>query len=146
MTKRRLPIKLRRTNALHVTRVIVGDEKCVYVILADKKLRYPRGRSRIAYIGTTRKGAARIAASAAVRSDEVLSLRGVKSMEVRVVSCRPRQRVKTWEKLEAALALAHREVFGAVPKCNKTFHRKQWGDLLDYFAKARLKTILEDLA
>src|SRR5947208_1621403 len=102
---RRLSIKLRRTHAMEVTRVSIGDEKLVYVVVADKKLKYLEGRSRIAYVGTTKKGAARIAASAAQQAQKVLNLNGVNSFEVRVVTCRPRQHVKTWFKLEAGLAL-----------------------------------------
>lgn len=146
MAMRRLNIKLRRSPAIEVTRVALDDEKCAYVVVADKKLRYPKGRSRIAYIGTTKNGASRIAASAAERAPVVLSLHGVESFTVRVVSCRPRQRVKTWNKLEAALALMHKEMFGEVPRCNGTFHKKTWGDILNYFEKKRLRTIIEDLA
>ncbi|ARU18278.1 hypothetical protein A9D14_18150 (plasmid) [Croceicoccus marinus] len=42
-------------------------ERQVYVICADRKLRYENGYSHIAYIGTTRKGIARVAGSAAYR-------------------------------------------------------------------------------
>jgi len=131
---------------MHVTRVTLGHDKLVYILVANKKLKYSKGRSRIAYIGTTKKGAARFAASVAKRAPEVLGLNGVNEFDVRVVTCRPRQHVKTWFKLEAALAMMHKDIFGEVPKCNKTFHKKKWTDQLDYFTKKRLKSVIEDLA
>jgi len=38
-------------------------EKLVYILLAPKPQKYPRGRSRIMYVGTTEKGISRIAGS-----------------------------------------------------------------------------------
>lgn len=49
---------------MEVNRVTVGKDKLVYVILQDKKMQYPEGRSRVVYIGTTKNGGARIATSA----------------------------------------------------------------------------------
>ena len=48
MAKRRLRVKLNRKHAMTVTRVSLGGERLVYVIQAQKKLKYPWGRSRIA--------------------------------------------------------------------------------------------------
>jgi hypothetical protein len=129
-----------------LTRVSLRDMKLVYVIVScAKKLRYAQGRSRIAYIGTTKKGAARVATSAAKRARDVLRLHGVDSCEVRIVACTRRRNVKTWYKLEAALALMHREMFGEVPTCNHTFQKRKWGDLLTYFTRKKLRRIVEDM-
>jgi len=64
---------------MRVTRVAVGNAKLVYVIVADKRLTYPEGRSKIAYVGTTKNGVSRVAQSAAFRTDQSLNRRGVQS-------------------------------------------------------------------
>src|ERR1035441_5258254 len=115
---RKLAVSLKRDEALRATRVSVGRSKLVYLLVADKRLKYEKGKSRIAYIGTTKKGVARIAQSVAARADDILSLHGVRTFHVGVVTCNPRRHVKTWCKLERALLLQFREVFGEVPKCN----------------------------
>ena len=131
---------------MYTQRVALGDLKLVYVIIADKKLRYQNGRSKIAYIGTTKKGISRIAGSVAYRADKVLGLHGVRSFDVRVIACRPRQKVKTWLLLERALLLAFRESFGEVPRCNS--HGKKIKEVREFevFSRHRLLTVIEDLS
>ena len=131
---------------MEISRISIGNEKLVYVILADTKLNYPGGRSRVAYIGTTKNGISRVANSVAERAPVVLRLRGVESFEVRIVTCRPRQRVKTWLKLERALLLSFRELYGEVPRCNTHGKNIVERDEFRYFARSRLNRILEDLA
>lgn len=131
---------------MRVTRVAVGKAKLVYLIVADKKLSYPEGRSKIAYVGTTKNGVWRVAQSAAHRTYEILTRRGVQSFRVHVVTCRPRQNVKTWLKLERAFLLAFREMFGAVPVCNSHGKKIAERDEFDYFARARIGRVIEDLS
>lgn len=144
--KKRLTVSLKRDEAMRVTRVSVGDEKVVYVLLADKKMRYTKGKSRIVYIGTTSKGVIRIARSAAVRAEDILRLRGVREFHARVVTCKPRQKVKTWQKLEQALLITFRELYGETPICNTHWKRKKATDHFDYFRKRRLENVLEELS
>lgn len=146
MATRRLSVKLRRQDAMRVTRVAVGSAKLVYVIVADKKLAYPNGRSRIAYIGTTKNGVSRLAQSAAYRTDEILGRRGVQSFRVHVVTCRPRQKVKTWFKLERAFLLVFRETFGKVPVCNSHGKGITVHDEFSYFARTRIQRVIDDLS
>lgn len=54
--------------------------------MAPRALRYPWGRSRVAYSGTTRNGMPRPAHSTAARAQAVLGLHGVREFEVR--TCR----------------------------------------------------------
>src|SRR5258706_126350 len=115
---RRASVSLKRETALTAKRVILGHDKLVYVLVADRKLDYPDGRSRIAYIGTTKLGGARIAQSVATRAEAILNLHGVTSFEARIVTCRPRQHVRMWHKLERALLLQFRNMLGEVPRCN----------------------------
>ena len=52
---RRLSLSLKRDHALQATRVSIGKSKLVYLLIADKRLKYKDGKSRIAYIGTTKR-------------------------------------------------------------------------------------------
>jgi len=146
MAKRRANVSLQREPALIARRVILRDEKLVYVLIANKKFNYANGRSRVVYIGTTKKGGTRITQSVAARSETILRLHGVTEFEARTISCRPRQRVKMWRKLERAFLLSFREKFGEVPRCNVQGKNFKETDEFDYFAKARLKRVLEDVS
>jgi len=143
---KRLTVSLKPKHAMQVTRVSLGRKKLVYVILAKKELKYPWDKSRIVYIGTTKKGVARIAQSVAARAQHVLSLHGVREFIVRIVTCPPRSNVKTWEKLERALLLVFRHKYGALPKCNKQGKNMKQTDEFKYFRRDRLERVLEMLA
>ena len=143
---RRAPVSLKPDHALDATRVSIGKEKLVYLLIAAKRLKYPRGKSRIAYIGTTRQGLSRIAQSVATRADKILGLPGVTSFHARVVTCKPRQRVKTWLKLERALLVAFKDRFGKVPCCNSHGKKMKAADCFDYFRRARIEDIVDDLS
>jgi hypothetical protein len=129
-----------------VTRVSVGDDRLVYAMVADKKLKYPAGRSRVAYIGTTKKGIFRITSSIAERANSILKRHGVESFEVRIITCHRRKHVKMWYRLEHAFLLAFRGTYGAPPKCNDPTDGKTAGTVFNLFSTARIKRILEDLA
>lgn len=130
---------------MRVTKVSSGVEKLCYILVANKKIKYEIGRSRVVYIGTTKKGIDRISQSVAKRSEDVLAIHGVDKFEARIVTCRARQNVKTWNKLERALLLAFREMFGEVPRLNT--HGKNIKEVNEFelFAKSRIKTIIEDV-
>lgn len=144
--KYRLTISLQRKPAITATRVSIGKSKLVYVLVCDKKLTYSTGRSRVAYIGTTEKGIARISRSVAARADKILALRGVNEFEARIITCGSRQRVRTWYKLERAMLLMFRDMYGEVPVCNSHDKRIKETDEFDYFRPKRLRRILQDLA
>lgn len=139
---RKLTIKTGRRPAVVITRAALAHDRLVYLALTNRPFRYPHGRSRIAYIGTTKRGARRIAASAASKADAMLALRGVKELRFYVVSCRSRQGVRTWHRLERALLLTFRELHGAIPCCNKQGGRMKWRDELEYFTLKRLRGII----
>lgn len=143
---RRLSLSLKRDEALRATRVSVGKSKLVYVLVADKRLRYPNGKSRIAYIGTTRRGISRISQSVAARADDILSLHGVRSFHARIITCRPRQGIKTWLKLERALLLRFRETFGEIPSCNSHGSSMRETDEFRYFSKSGVSNVIDELS
>ena len=71
--------------------------RMVYILTAKKPLKYPNGRSRIIYIGTTGKGTRRPATSAVDKASEAFgTLRGVKEIEVYIVTSGGRKAVRTW--------------------------------------------------
>jgi len=76
----------------------------------------------------------------------ILALHGVTEFEARIVTCRRRQRVKMWHKLERAMLLAFREKFGQIPDCNIQGKNFVETDEFAYFAKARVMRILDDLS
>jgi len=127
-----------------VNRVSTDHEKLVYVITTDKPLRYKKGSSHIAYIGETKKGVERIASSLANKADTLLTRWGVRHLVVRVVTCRPLQRIKTWKKLETALLLCFRDRHGQLPILNKRAKQAST-DEFKYFRKPRVKTVLKAL-
>jgi len=146
LAKRRAHVSLKRDPALEASRGSIGREKLVYVLISDKKLSYKVGRSRIAYIGTTKKGLARVAQSVATKADEILGNRGILKLHARIVTCRPRQRVKMWLKLERALLLEFREMYDEVPKWNSHGKKMKVVDEFEYFSKSRVRRIIEDLS
>lgn len=142
---KRMSVSLKRDPALTATRVTIGKEKLVYILVADRKLKYAKGKSRVAYIGTTKKGVARVAQSVAYRANKILTLRGVKSFAARIVTCQPRQNVSTWLVLERALLIAFKEKHGEVPECNAHGKSMKERDEFRYFSRTRVRAILDEL-
>jgi hypothetical protein len=82
-----LKIRSSKTSLLTVTRSPQWINNMVYVLTANKYFKYRNGRSRIVYIGTTKKGAGRPAASAVNKASQAFGvLRGVKSIEVHIAT------------------------------------------------------------
>jgi hypothetical protein len=142
MAKLRVKVHPRPTLVIH--RTAINEARLVYVGSVNKALKYRYGRSTIAYIGTTRRGVGRIAGSAAAKAPDMLRLHGVRELAFRVITCGKRQRVKTWAKLEHALLLTFREMYGDVPRCNTQGSKIRETDEFEYFTRARLRKILEE--
>jgi hypothetical protein len=143
----RLRVSLKKNPAMTMRRIALDDERLVYVICADRKIKYGDGLySQVAYIGTTKNGISRVASSAAYRSWDVLWSRGVQSFDVRIVTCRPRQGFKSWVKLERALILAFRDKFGEPPMCNVQGRKMKLTNEFKIFSKRRLNQIIDGLS
>jgi hypothetical protein len=143
---RRLSLSLKAGHALEVTRIAIGNQKLVYVLIANKKFSYPHGsKSAIVYIGTTEKGVARVAESAAVRAQQILGLSGVKKVTARIVTCGPRQKVKTWVKMERAMLFTFRSEYGRVPKCNSHGKNMKESDEFTYFSRDAVRKVIQNL-
>ena len=145
MAKKQLKVKLENGIALEVRRAAVKKRKLVYVLLANKKLKYERGYSHILYIGTTTKGVRRIASSAAAKAAAMLGEHGVKSVSARIITCEGRSNVKSWKKLERALIIKFSELHREPPFYNKQGIRMQRRDEFEYFSESKIHKILKDL-
>ena len=82
----------------------------------------------------------------AVRANDILELRGVRSFTARIITCPPRRNVSTWLKLERALLLGFKEKFGEVPKCNSHGKRMKETDEFRYFRKKGVLRVVDDLS
>jgi hypothetical protein len=143
---RRLRLSLKREATLTATRVSIGRNKLVYVLIADTRLRYATGKSRIVYIGTTKRGLGRIAGSVGSHADDIFELPGVHSFHARIVTCQPRKKVSTWLKLERALLLSFKAKFGEVPKRNSQGKGMRERDEYRYFQKSGVMNVIEELS
>ena len=144
MTKH-LKLSLKRFHAIEVTRIAIGNQKLVYALIADRRFQYPHGKSAVAYIGTTKKGIRRVASSVAYRAEDILGEYGVKKITARIVTCKPRPRVKTWIKLERAMLLAFRAHYGKVPIYNFQGHKIKETDEYEYFAREAVRKLIIEL-
>jgi predicted GIY-YIG superfamily endonuclease len=143
---RRLKIKLSKQPCVIIHRAAFRNDKLVYVGCANRKIRYPvRDRSRIVYIGTTKKGARRIASSAAAKGEELLYEHGMKDLQFYVITCTRRQAVESWRKLERALIIRFRELYGAIPEGNRAGRFWRWRDERLYFSQDKLDEVIHAL-
>jgi hypothetical protein len=145
---KKLTIKTRNDPVLFIARHAVDEDRLVYIVVANKPVKYSFGRSKIVYIGTTKVGAGRIASSAAHLAPKVFDVRsethlyGIRGLDFHVITCQKRQKVKTWLKLERGLLVTFLHEFGEVPLCNKHGKRMAFTDVLDYFTEQRLKGVI----
>jgi hypothetical protein len=115
----------------------------VYIILADKRVRYPNGRSRVIYIGTTKRGSRRPASNAADKAMKAFEeLYGVKNIHVHLLTCQARQAVKTWEELESALLVTFKFLYGKLPRFNYKMGSCRDVDDIKLFKEKKLRSIL----
>jgi hypothetical protein len=143
---RRLTAKLQYGDAMTVMRLSIRSEQLVYALVADRKIRYSKGRSSVAYIGTTSRGIRRFTRSVAVHAEDILGLHGVQRFHVAIITYTIRPGVrKPWHKLERAMLLSFREVYGEVPLFNGTGMKMKETNEFEYFTRRQLKRIIEDL-
>jgi len=138
-----LLVKVGRRPALVITREALLDERLVYVALANRMFKYPRGRSCIAYIGTTKRGVRRVASSAAHKAPEVLRDWGMRSLQLHIVTCTARPGTPAWRRLERALIVTFKQEYGSVPKGNRQGKNFEAYDEYKYFKPSRLRSVLK---
>ena len=135
--------RLHAPAVLTVNRKMLKYKKVVYLLVSNRPIQYRQGKSRIAYIGTTSKGIARVATSVAFRAQSILSGYGLSDMEVHVVTCPPQRNVRSWVLLERALICQFVHHFWQPPKCNAQGKNLKWTPKLErYFNKKGIDAIL----
>jgi hypothetical protein len=130
-------VHLSERPAMTVHRRIIKKNKLVYLLVGPRPIKYTDGKSRIVYIGTTSKGAKRIASSIAHKAGEVLETRGFRTMDAYVVSCGATPGLKSWRYLEKALLAEFRARYHELPRCNKQGKKLRWNDKLERFFRRK---------
>lgn len=145
MSKRRSRLRVSK-DILVLSRFSTTQPTLVYVLTANKYLKYAYGRSVIAYIGTTKRGLKRIAESVADKAEDVLLNHGVRNLNAHIITCRGRRGARVWHKLERALIITFREKHGEIPRYNGHGKGWEWKDELKYFNQASLRTVVDECA
>lgn len=142
----KLKVKYKSNPVMTVRRSHFWARKLVYVVLANKLIKYPEGRSRVIYIGRTKKGEGRPASNAASKSLEAFeNLHGVKFTEVRILVSQKRQNLETWAKLESALLVLFKHLYGKLPQYNKKLEEFHHIEQVErFFSEKRLRFILRE--
>lgn len=139
---RRLTIRPSKNPVMTVHRRATRAQRLVYVICAPKPQKYTTGRSRIIYIGTTKVGVRRVAASMAGKAMTFLSQWGVKSLDVYTLTCPPRPGTHSWRVLERDLLIAFKIAHGRVPLANTSGKNFTPEKLSRVFQSRRLAQVL----
>ena len=142
---RRLNVMVKWPPAMAVTRLPSGSKKLCYVVTANKIVAYRSGRSKIVYIGATDEGLSRLVGVVAGRTEEIFANLDLTHFEAHVVTCKSIPRVETWRKLERALLLTFRHLYGEPPLCNRHGGGVHEEDEFSFFTRERIRNVLEDL-
>jgi len=117
---RRLHVSLSRSPVMTLSRSAIGNERLVYLLAANKLVRYPRGRSRIVYVGTTKRGVRRVAASVAGRAEALFERRGIRGVNAHLLTYTKGSGAHAlWLKLERAVLFMFKFEYGTIPVLNK---------------------------
>ncbi|MBI5290896.1 MAG: hypothetical protein HY872_03355 [Chloroflexi bacterium] len=120
MPPRKKPLKLHAVPALVVTRTAIESKQLVYVLVADKEVRYTSGKSKIVYIGTTKRGLARVASSTAYQASAILKRQGIRKLSAYILTYQGVRGLKDMhKKLEKAALAMFKFKYGDKPLANK---------------------------
>jgi hypothetical protein len=130
--------------AMTVFKTRYWKPRMVYVLRADKAIRYEKGRSRIVYIGETKRGTRRPAGSAASKAMRTFGvLPGIRRIDVHPLTFRGIQSVRMWEILERDLLATFKVAHGEIPFYNRQGKGKKFSvDRITYFRKSRLEKVI----
>jgi hypothetical protein len=144
-TRRKTRIRFDAANpAMTVFKTRYWKSRMVYVLRADKAIRYKRARSRIVYIGETRRGTRRPAGSAASKAMRTFGvLPGIRRIDVHPLTFRGIQSLRMWEILERDLLATFKATHGEIPFYNRQGKGKKCSvDRIKYFRKSRLEKVI----
>ena len=139
-----LTVNISATNVRHL----------VYLLVANRPVRYGRKYSRILYIGTTERGVRRIASSASKRIQQAVdtkTLRGLRRLKAYVVWAKKlsgrhptKKSQNLWRMLERALLIKFCNMHGGQrPRLNETGHKMKDRGEFDLFRERRIERILD---
>jgi hypothetical protein len=111
----------------------------VYILAVNWPHKYKKGRSKIVYIGTTKVGISRIAASVAYRAKSILHEFGVKRIAAFVLTYNQSSGTKMWLKLERATLMTFKGKYGSVPYLNKHGKNYKSRRVFHYFTEDSLR-------
>lgn len=132
---------------LIINRGAFHDDKLVYILVANKKYHYGDGlKSRIVYIGTTKRGADRFAVSAVERGKSILQHHGIRQVKVYTVTCKGVRGAKTtWRKLEDAFLYNFRQYYFCKPLLNKQGGPAHKEEIAPYFSTSQAEKKIEKI-
>jgi len=76
------------------------------------------------------------------KASEAFELRGVKTIEVHIVTCGGRRAVQTWKHLESSLLAVFKDRYYALPKYNKKKGSARFSEDVTLFRTEALQRIL----
>ena len=127
-------------------------KRVVYILQADRPQKYCKGYSRIIYIGQSgKKGIGRPATSAYRKADQAFGakkasekLRGVKKIDVHLLTFKGKGNVRLWEELEKNLLATFVNKYKCLPRFN---HKGKGSEVegVKYFRRSRLKAVIDRL-
>jgi hypothetical protein len=136
---KKLLLSLSRKPVMTLGRAALGADRLVYIVAANKPITYPRGRSRIVHIGTTKRGVRRIASSVAHRAEELFSRPGVRTADTHLLTYARRVGPqKVWLKLQRAMLFMFQSECGNIPILNRIGRHIWPGPEFDYFSRRSL--------
>ncbi|MFH1642847.1 MAG: hypothetical protein ABIC04_08180 [Nanoarchaeota archaeon] len=128
---------------LIISRGAFHSDKVVYICCANKKHKYDRNKSRIVYIGATKRGAKRFSNSVVYKGKNILDRYGINQIKVYTVTCRGVRGTKIWQKLEDAFLYNFLEEYGRIPILNKQCRSKRKKDVSTFFPESRIDEIID---
>ena len=139
-----LTVNISATNVRHL----------VYLLVANRPIRYGRKYSRIIYVGTTERGVRRIASSASKRIQQAVDtkvLRGLRRLEAYVVWAKTRSGLhptkksqNLWRVLERAILIKFCNMHGGQrPRLNETGHKMKDKGEFNIFREKRIGRIID---
>ena len=124
-------------------------KRLVYLLVANRPIRYQRNYSRILYVGTTEKGIRRVAQSASRRIvDARRELNGIRRLDAYVIWVRTKagpqskKGMNFWRILERAVLLRFRELYNEPPHLNGTGHKMKERNEFDVFRRRAIDRII----
>ena len=136
MPKRKVHLGLSKQPVMTLGRKALWADRCVYILVTNKRVKYQNGKSRVVYIGTTKRGARRVASSLAHRAEEALERRGFRAVDAHLLTYTGRTgKQNLWKKLERAALVMFRTEYGSIPILNRVGKHFWPGSEFDHFSK-----------